>query len=172
MLLRTCCGCCSLKYGCFLVAIYTGLTYSLQLVTLLMYGLIEEYAESQIFYLFLSVPCTIAVAVSVALFVGALKKRARLLWPWLITFSVFTIIFVLTLIGSLIAGSTKSNVEDNHVGSGFMRRPLVQALNLREYGTTQWILDLMQCHNPAVIHLYVLLVVYSHYSELQNENIF
>ncbi|XP_015039235.1 uncharacterized protein [Drosophila pseudoobscura] len=152
MLLRTCCGCCSLKYGCFLVAVYTGLTYSLQLVTLLMYGLIEEYAESQIFYLFMSVPCTIAVAVSVALFVGALKKRARLLWPWLITFSVFSIIFLLTLIGSLIAGSTQSNVEDNHVGSGFMRRPLVQTLNL-------------------LMHLYVLLVVYSHYSELQNENL-
>ncbi|XP_015039234.1 uncharacterized protein [Drosophila pseudoobscura] len=100
----------------------------------------------------MSVPCTIAVAVSVALFVGALKKRARLLWPWLITFSVFSIIFLLTLIGSLIAGSTQSNVEDNHVGSGFMRRPLVQTLNL-------------------LMHLYVLLVVYSHYSELQNENL-
>ncbi|BFG04346.1 uncharacterized protein DMAD_03343 [Drosophila madeirensis] len=153
MLLRTCCGCCSLRYGCFLVAMYTALTYTLQLVALLMYGFIEEYAESQIFYLFLSVPCAIGVAVSIVLFVGALKKKKNLLFPWLITFGVISIVLILALIGSLIAGSTQDNVEDNHVGSGFMRRPFIQTFNL-------------------LVHLYAFLVVFSHYFELRDENIF
>ncbi|XP_034133510.1 uncharacterized protein LOC117587053 isoform X2 [Drosophila guanche] len=152
MLLRTCCGCCSLRYGCFMVAIYTALTYMLQLVALLMYGFIEEYAESQIFYFLLSVPCAIGVAVSIVLFVGALKKKKILLFPWLITFGVISIVFILALIGSFIAGYTQDDVEDNQVGSDFIRRPFIQAFNL--------------------LHLYAYLVVFSHYFELRNENIF
>ncbi|XP_022232475.2 uncharacterized protein LOC111080924 isoform X2 [Drosophila obscura] len=152
MLLTTCCGCCGLRYGCFLVAIYMALTYLLQLLALLMYGFIEEYAESQIFYLFLSLPCCIGVAVSVVLFVGALRQKKNLLCPWLITFSAFAIVFTLMLIGSLIAGFSQDNVEDNHIGLGFMRRPLIQTFNL--------------------LHLYVVLVVFSYYFELKNENIF